>query len=312
MSKTRTQYKVEARQQFNQAHKKAQRTELTARLTGRDTRLLPFEEIRKKLRHQSPRYKGIIDVPLDQIVGSVGRYKDMNRQFLPLNSDMQERWINVSSLGMDEGWPPVELFKVGNAYFVKDGNHRVSAANQLKMPTIEAHVWEYSDDVTIDPEESLDDILIHLGEHNFLERTQLDQRYPDHQIRFTTPGRYSELLAQINDLSFKLAAIDGEELPYFEVVDAWYEMLYLPTIQIIHESSLLTDFSGRTEADLFVWMSLMRQPLQEAYGDFDSLADIAQLLAENFKENSVNKISRQVQRLLGHEALPPLEETKLV
>ena len=307
MTNSRAQLKVEARQQFNQAHKKARREELTARLTGRDTRLLPFEEIRRELRHQSPRYKGVIDVPLNQIVGSVGRYKDMNRQFLPLNSDMQERWVNVSSLGMDEGWPPVDLFKVGNAYFVKDGNHRVSAANQLDMPTIEAHVWEYSDDVTINPDESLDDILINLGEQNFLERTHLDQHYPDHQIRFTTPGRYSELLAQINDLRFKLAAIDGEDLPYSEAVDAWYEMIYLPTIQIIRESSLLTDFAGRTESDLFVWMSLMRQPLHDAYGDFDSLADMAQILADNFKENSVNKISRQVQRLLGHDALPPLE-----
>ncbi len=307
MSITKTQYKAEARQQFNQAHKKAQRVELTARLTGRDTRLLPFEEIRKKLRQQSPLYKGIVEVPLDQIVGSVGRYKDLNRHFLPLNSSMEERWVNVSSLGMDEGWPPVELFKVGNAYFVKDGNHRVSAANQFEMPTIEAHVWEYSDDITIDPDESLDDILIRLGERNFLERTQLDQRHPDYQIRFTTPGRYSELLAQINDLRFKLADIDGEELPYLEAVDAWYEMIYLPTVQIIRESSLLTDFSGRTEADLFVWMSLMRQPLQETYGDFDSLADMAQTLADKFKETSVNKISRQVQSLLGHDTLPPLE-----
>lgn len=307
MSYERAQYKMEARHQFNQAYKKAQREELTARLTGRNTQLLPFEEIRKELRQQSPRYKGIIEVPLAQIVGSVGRYKDLSRHFLPLNSSMQERWVNVSSLGMDEGWLPIELYKVGNAYFVKDGNHRVSAAIQLDMPTIEAHVWEYSDDVIIEPEESLDDILIRLGEHSFLEHTQLDQHFPDYEIRFTTPGRYSELLAQINDLRGKLAAIDGEELPYPEAVDAWYEMIYLPTIQIIHESSLLTDFPGRTEADLFVWMSLMREPLQEMYGDFDSLAEMAQLMSDNFKESKVNKISRQVQRLLGHDALPPLE-----
>ncbi len=176
----------------------------------------------------------------------------------------------------------------------------------MEIPTIEAHVWEYSHDITIAPDVDLDELLITLGEKSFMERTGLAERHPDHQIRFTTPGRYSELFAQIASLRDTLAAIDDEQLPYPEAVDAWYEMIYLPTVQIIQDSTLLKDFPGRTEADLFVWMSLMRRPLQEHYGEFTNLADLAGLLAKEYKEGRVQKATRQMRRLLGSKELPQL------
>ncbi len=301
--------RTEALAQFQQAQNKAQRESLSARLTGKETKLLPFEEIRKELRQQNPRYQGVQEIPLDLIIGSVGRYKDLTRTFLPVNDSLRERWIKVTAEAIEAGWPPIELYKVGNAYFVRDGNHRVSAARQLEYPTIEAHVWEYSNEIEIDPEETLDSVLIRLGERNFLELTQLDTRQPDHNIRFTTPGRYSEMLAQIEELRRKLSQIDGQEMSFETAVDAWYEMIYLPTIQIIRESALLQEFPGRTEADLFVWMSTMRDPLQQQFGEFDNLADLAHYLTENYKPGPVNKVTRQVQRLLGQDPLPPLDET---
>lgn len=301
--------RARARQAFEDARRQAKRDQIAARLTGRDTRMVPFELVRKQLRQQSALYQGVAQVPLSQIVGSVGRYTELTRHFLPLSDDMRERWMRVTSLAMtQQGWPPIDLYKVSNVYFVKDGNHRVSAARQLGYPTIEAHVWEYPGTVQIDPESDLDEILIRFGEKAFMETTGLDQVYPDHGIRFTTPGRYTELRAQIADLQQKLAIIDERDVPYSAAVAAWYEMIYLPVVQIIRDSDLLEAFPGRTEADLFVWMSLMRHPLQEAYGDFDNLADLARLLAAKYREGSLDKLARQVKRLLGNNTLPPLEE----
>lgn len=308
MDSTTTPFRNQALQIFEQARRQADIDLLTGRLTGRDTRLLPFEVIRRNLRQQSPLYRGIHHVPLDKIVGSAGRYNEMTRRFLPLTNSMKERWINVTALAMSEGWPPVDLYKVGDVFFVKDGNHRISAARQLGYPNIEAHVWEFPEEIFIGPNDKLDDILIRFSDRDFMERTGLDQRIPNHGIRFTTSGRYSELLAQIEELRHILSLIDEREIPFEEAVDLWYEMIYLPTVQIIRESNLLSAFPGRTEADLFVWLSTHRDHLREAYGEYEHLADLAQKLVDIYGEKPVAKVRRRVKRLLGRDELPPLQE----
>jgi len=85
-------------------------------------------------------------------------------------------------------------------------------------------------------------------------------------------------------------------------------MIYLPTVQIIQDSTLLADFPGRTEADLFAWLSKHRERLQERYGAYENLADLAQFLANEYREAGLPRLTRQVRRLLGANSLAPLEE----
>ena len=287
--------------EFEKARRKAKRSQLSARLAGRDETLLPFELIRQEVRQRNPRNLGVQQVALDQIVGSVGRYHEFNREFLPLENSLKERWVNVDSLAAKQGWPPVNLYKIGETYYVDDGNHRVSVARQMGNATIEANVMEFQTDATIKPDQSLDEILITLGEERFLELTQLESFVPDHGISFTTPGRYRELIAQIEDLRRKLSEIDGDEWTFVNTVPAWYEMVYLPTIQILDDSGLLDDFEGRTKADLFAWLSKYRAVLGDSLGEYKNLADLANMLATNYKETSLQRVTRQVRTLLGDE-----------
>lgn len=289
---------------FDKARWQARLSQVSARLRGRDLRNIPFDAIRSTLRQQSPLYQGIQEVPVDRVVGSVGRYKEFTRKFLPLSDSLKERWVGVDALAQTQGWPPIELYQVGDVYFVQDGNHRLSVAQQLEMTTIEAHVWRFPDEVSIDPEERLDDMLIRLEVRSFMAQTELERHFPDHMIHFTSPGRYTELLAQIADLQEKLSRIDGVAMPYSEAVCAWYDMVYLPTIQIIHDSTLLKDFPERTEADLFVWLSQHRAGLQETLGAYENLADLARMLAEAFREDGVQRLTRQVRRLFSDDPAP--------
>lgn len=298
--------RIAAGHEFERARRQAERERLAAWLLGRDARLLPFETIRRNLRQQSPLYRGVHEVSIAKIVGSVGRYDEMTRQFLPLNDALKNRWVKMAELAHSEGWPPIELYKVNQAYFVRDGNHRVSAARQLGFPTIEAHVWEYPDDIEIGPNDSLDEVLNRFRERLFLEKTGLHLRHPAYQIRFTISGRYPELQAQIEELRQKLELIDERPVTTEEAADAWYELVYLPSVQIIHESGLLEAFPGRTEADLFAWMSLHRDRLRESYGDYANLASLAQSLMDTYRENLAARMSRKVRRLFGISDLPPL------
>ncbi len=295
-----------ATQHFQEARRQARREELTAWLKGKSSTLLPFEAIRSELPAQTPVYMGVQQIPLDKIVGSLGRYREFTRTFLPLSDSLYERWVNVESLAHSRGWPPIEVFEVGGVYFIKDGNHRAAIARQLNTKTIEAHVWAFPEPITIGPDESLDDILIRLGERNFLRRTRLDVLFPDHGIRFTAPGRYGELLSQIEWLQMVLSLVDEKEMSYQETVVNWYELIYLPTVQVIRETHLLDDFPGRTEADLFVWLSQHRRQFGEEYGQYETLSDLAQLLADRHRERGLGKMVRQVRNMLGAEALPPL------
>lgn len=295
-----------ARSEYERARRLARMDRLFGKLRGRESLLLPFDSIRRNLRQQSPLYRGLREVPLDRIIGSVGRYSEMNREFLPLNDALRDRWVKMAELAHTEGWLPIELYQVGNAYFVRDGNHRVSAARQLKFPTIEAHVWEFPDDIEIGAKDSLDEVLNRFREREFLENTGLRYTHPDYDIRFTAGGRYPELQAQIEELRQKLQLIDEREVSYQEAADLWYEMVYLPTIEVIRESGLLQAFPGRTEADLFAWMSLHRDRLREEYGNFDSLSELALRLMATYREKPAARMTRRVRRLLGNDQLPPL------
>ena len=270
--------------------------------------MLPFDPVRAELRQQNPFYHGVQEIPLDLIVGSVGRYREFTRRFMPLSDSLVQHWANVDLLTTRTGWPPIDAYLVGGVFFANDGNHRVSVARYLEMSSIEAHVWEYPVSVKINPDDSLDDVLIRLGQQNFVEKTNLDDLLPDHTIAFTTPGRYSELLAQIHEFQQKLAIIDGTAVSYEDAVAAWYEMKYLPTVQIIRESTLLEDFPSRTEADLYVWLSLYHDKLGNLYGDYENLAELAQILVDHHKESSNERVTRHVRRLLDQQTLPPLTE----
>lgn len=301
------QFRATALNSFERARRQAQRKAFSARLKGGEVEtLLPFDLIRAELRHQNPLYRGIQQINIDKIVGSVGRANEFTRTFLPLNDSLKERWVGVESLAMRTGWPPVDAYQVGDVFFVKDGNHRVAVARQMQSPTVEAAVWQFPDEIEIQAGDSLDDILIQLGAARFETQTHLLERYPTHELRFTTPGNYNELLAQIEELRRKLAIIDGEEKQFEGVVPDWYELIYLPTVQIIRESTLLQDFPGRTESDLFVWLSHHRDELGQQYGEFKNLSDLAQMLAERYREGRIQRVARQARRLLGSEELPSL------
>lgn len=304
---------LQGNEAFSSARRAATRAELLSRLAGRDNSLLAFEQIRAELRRQNAFYQGVQQVPLSQIAGSVGRYHEFNRHFMPLNDSLRDRWIKIRDLANESGWPPVELYQVGEIYFVRDGNHRVSVARQMALDSIEAHVWRYPVEADIRPDEPVDDILLKLEEKRFMAETGLEKLIPDHDIRLTLPGRHRELQAQIADLQRKLSEIDGEPLSNEEAVRAWYEISYLPVAQIISESSLPAVFPGRTTADLVTWLSLHRERLADYYGRPERLADLAAELARRHDAGTLGRVGRSVRRLLGQDVrasltLPPAVE----
>jgi len=288
---------------WNQARRRAflQRLYSTLGLSRQPTELLSFEEVQEKLRLTQNAYRGLQQVPLNQIVGSVGRYNDFTRTFLPLIEDDSWRWRRVAELQAEMGLPPIELYRVGDAYFVKDGNHRVSVARQYGAKTIEAYVWEYETPVGgLSADAQIDELIVKAEYRAFLDRTRLEFSRPEQSIVLTEPGMYPALELEIEVYRQNLEQIDGEPRTYEEAATAWYDMVYTLAVDVIRESEVLKLFPGRTEADLYVWVSRHRKELSERYGEHVSLRDAVARLAE--EQHRPGPVERMVQSVASSVA----------
>jgi hypothetical protein len=105
--------------------------------------LLSFEEAKGALVQWTQAYRGMRTVEVEKITGSVGRHRDFDYSFLPLKVSMSERWGRIDrAYHRGDELPAVSLYKIGDAYLVRDGNHRVSVAKYHNVAAIDAEVVE--------------------------------------------------------------------------------------------------------------------------------------------------------------------------
>ena len=176
---------------FFEARRKASLKEIIARITGEQIELFSYEEIRQTLRAYEGNKKTLKEIPLDAIIGSVGRYTDFTKGFLPRRDSDLTRWAIVMEKTTDsEGLPPIEVYQIGDAYFVLDGNHRVSVARELGVTCIQAFVTEVRARVPLSPEIQPDQLILVAEQLDFVEHTKIDQLRPEANLMVTIPGQY--------------------------------------------------------------------------------------------------------------------------
>ena len=251
---------------FDRARRAAFIQDILAPLRNQPADLLPFEEVRRTLHLSSQTYKGLQQVPLDQIVGSVARYHDFSRAFLPRRESLRHRWRRAMKL--QERLPPIDLYQVGAVYFVVDGNHRVSVARQSGARTIQAHVWEYKTRVPVESNDALNDIFIRQEYLEFLEQSRLDVNRPEQRILFTVPGRYRQLGEEIARHREWLDRHHVYTVSFEEAAADWFDTVYMPMVKVIREQNVRAEFPGRTESDLVAYILRYRDELQQQWIEF--------------------------------------------
>lgn len=228
---------------------------LVSWFTRSSNELLPYDEVRKRLKLHGQHYLGMREIPLDKIIGSVGRYNDFDKEFLPRRSVIRSRWVSIDAAQLqDIILPPIEVYKIGEAYFVKDGNHRVSVARRRKQTFIDAEVIEIDVAVPVNANTNIDDLIRLQEKADFFEKTHLLELQPDANLELSLPIGYSRLLDHIGVHRWYMGEKSKKAVPFQEAVADWYDTVYYPLIFIIRQHNILEKFPRRTEADLYVWI----------------------------------------------------------
>jgi hypothetical protein len=256
---------LDAQHDFIRARRSAALAKLAARLRGEPDDvgvILPYEEVVEALGFVSERRIGLKVVPLDAIVGTVDRGRDFDRSFRPTSGRVRSRWEHIATaMRRGEAMPAVDLAKIGEIYFVRDGHHRVSVARALGRTDVEAYVTEVVTRVGAEKTITLADLPLKSYEREFWERVPLPQDARS-EIRITDPPEYAELAEAVEAWGFRTIQHRCEPIDRAEAARLWLETEYRPVVAMLKEADLI----GRsTETEAYMRVAAERYRLLRSH-----------------------------------------------
>ncbi len=217
--------------------------------------ILPFDEVVAALGRRGERRLGLQTIDLDSIVGTVDRQREFDRRFRPTSGRVRPRWerINVAQRRGDP-MPPIDVYRIGDLHFVKDGHHRVSVARALGYKDIDAYVTEVLTEVGADRTITLRELPLKSHQRLFHERVPLPKEARD-RIQLSAEWRYAALAEAVEAWGFRAIQQLGEPMTREEVADAWFRDEYEPVVAMLREADL-----GRrgTETEAYMRVSALR------------------------------------------------------
>lgn len=274
-----------ASEDFNQAYKKGFVRAIFNKLTQKRSGLISFDELRKKLTIESQRDIGMQVIEIEKIIGSLNRYQDFDDSFLPRQTHTRSRWENIDRVFLQgEYLPPVEVYKIGEFYFVIDGNHRVSVARERGQLFIDAHVIELGIPFPLEGKFNWYEILLNQEHLDFYNKTGIKDLRPQAEIYLSLVGQYTKLLDHIAVHRYYTSEYLNREISYPEAVSSWYDYVYLPMVEVTRKTKVLDNFPKRTEADLYLWIIEHLAYLKTRYQRDISFEEAA----KHFKANLLN------------------------
>ena len=244
---------ADAQDDFTRARRKqvmARLRRTLSRTPGDVDVILPFDEVVTALGRTGERDLRMHVIPLDSIVGTVDRARGFDREFRPTTSAVRTRWERVAvAMRRGESMPPIDVLRIGEAHFVRDGHHRVSVARALGHRDIEAHVTEVLTRVGAEKTLTIADLPTKSVERIFGERVPLP-RAARARIVFSDRDDYARLAEGVEAWGFRLIQeLHGEPLDRKQVARRWYVDEYEPVVGMLRDAGMV----GRgTDADAYL------------------------------------------------------------
>ncbi len=241
---------ADAQFDFSRARRRRALARLSARLRRSEDvhHILPFEEVAQALGRIGEKRLGEQLIPLDSIVGTVDRSREFDRDFRPTSPRVRERWQRINlAQRKGQSMPPIDVYRIGELHFVKDGHHRVSVARALGHRDINAYVTEVLTQVGADRQIRLKDLPLKSHQRLFFERVPLPKEQRQ-RIQLSDEWRYAALAEAVEAWGFRAGKALGEELSRAEVAEAWFRDEYDPVVTMLREAELIPKGTSDTEA----------------------------------------------------------------
>ncbi len=250
--------RTDAQFDFGRARRQRALARLATRLRGQPSDLnviLPFDEVVAALGRSGERYLGLQSIPLDSIVGTVDRGREFDRGFRPTSGRVRQRWERIAEAQRrGKAMPPIDVYRIGELHFVKDGHHRVSVARALGNPDIDAYVTEIQTEVGAGRDIRLKDLPLKSHERLFAERVPLSPEARS-RIQLSDEWRYAGLAEGVEAWGFRLMQARGEFMTREEVAAQWFRDEYEPVVEMLREADLI----GRgTETEAYMRVATLR------------------------------------------------------
>lgn len=224
--------------------------------------ILPFDEVVAALGRTGERRLGTLVIALDSIVGSVDRTKDFDRWFRPRSQRTRERWERLArAQRRGETVPPIDVYRVGDMHFVRDGHHRVSVAHAMRLRSIEARVTEITTRIDAAGIARRGDLITKDLRRVFLDRVPLPGPALA-TILVTSPWSYAVLSETVEAWGFRLMQQESRYLDRETVARRWYSEEFRPVVRMLAQAELIDD---RTEAEAYLHLAGQRYRLMRTH-----------------------------------------------
>ena len=249
---------ADAADDFNRARRQHVVGRLASRLRGAPADfdvILPFDEVVLALGQRGLRDLGLRMVDLDTVVGTVDRTRDFDRWFRPTTNRPRQRFERLAAaIRRGEPIEPIDVYRVGEAHFVRDGHHRVAVARALGIPSLEAHVVEVLTAAGAGRDLHLHDLPLKSSERLFAERVPLPPEGRG-RVRLDDPDDYGSLAETVEAWGFRAMQDRGMLLDRPTVALAWFTDEYVPVVDLLREAGLI----GRDELESEAYLRLANE-----------------------------------------------------
>jgi hypothetical protein len=220
--------------------------------------ILPFDEVVAALGYEGEQFVGMKTIKLSALVGTVDSRRDFDRRFRPTSARVRERWERLAlAQRRGEPMPPIDVYRVGDMYFVRDGHHRVSIALASGQTTIDAYVTEVR--TTLPPKDirTRRDLLFKSYERMFISRVPLSPAARA-KITVSDPWSYAELGENVEAWGFRYIQHERRFCDRTEIAKRWFAEEYTPVVKMLRDADLL---GSGTEAEAYMRVAAERYRL---------------------------------------------------
>jgi hypothetical protein len=233
--------------------------------------ILPFDEVVEALGRRGERRLGLQTIPLDSIVGTVDRSREFDRAFRPTSSRVRPRWERIAmAQRKGQEMPPIDVYRIGDMHFVKDGHHRVSVARALGHTDINAYVTEVLTQVGANHEIRLRDLPLKSHERLFYERVPLPPE-ARRRIHLSDEWTYAALAEAVEAWGFRVIQARERPMSRHEVAEAWFREEYEPVVAMLDEAGLIP--KGVTDTEAYMHVAALRYMILRTHEWDDAIID---------------------------------------